>query len=300
MRERIIRSGDVELWTQAIGEPDAPALLLNAGDCQSSMDWPENLVHLLAAAGHLVLRYDYRDTGRSTHREFPPNPYNFDDLARDAVAVLDGWELERVHSLGFGMGSAVSQLLALDHRERLTAITLLGSCAMDVDFFGNWERALTGEPTLDGLPTPKRWFVELAFNPASVSEIEFYRRLSGDQLPFDESELQQRLDRARAHAADEEPVEDHPHGQIRQDWTERATDLAGITTPALVIEAPLDPIHPPPHARHLAESIPGARLTTIPGMGHYLAPAIHRPLTDAVTAHTLVSTSTRLEKLSPP
>ncbi|AXB45389.1 alpha/beta fold hydrolase [Amycolatopsis albispora] len=293
MRERLTRSGDVELWTQAIGDAGSPALLLNAGDCQSSMDWPEPLVHRLAEAGHLVIRYDYRDTGRSTHRDFAAAPYNFDDLARDAVAVLDGWEVDRAHALGFGMGSAVTQLLALDHRDRLTAMTLLGSCAMDVDFFGNWERALTGEPTLDGLPTPKRWFIELAFNPSDISEIDFYRRLSGDELPFDETELRQRLARARAHAVAEEPVEEHPHGSIRQDWTTRAGDLAGITTPALVIEAPLDPIHPPPHARHLAEVLPDARLVTIPGMGHYLGTAIHQPLTDAVTAHTLANQEAR-------
>ncbi|MBN6034777.1 alpha/beta fold hydrolase [Amycolatopsis sp. 195334CR] len=289
MRERITRSGDVELWTQAIGDAGAPALLLNAGDCQSSMDWPQNLVRLLAEAGHLVLRYDYRDTGRSTHREFPAAPYDFDDLARDAVAVLDAWDVDRAHALGFGMGSAISQLLALDHRERLFAMTLLGSCAMDVDFFGNWERALTGEPTLDGLPTPKRWFVEMAFNPTDISEVEFYRRLSGDELPFDEAELVRRLATARAHADPVEPVAEHPHGSIRQDWTTRAADLPGLTTPALVVEAPLDPIHPPPHARHLAEVLPDARLITIPGMGHHLATAIHQRLTDEVTAHTLAS-----------
>jgi pimeloyl-ACP methyl ester carboxylesterase len=46
--------------------------------------------------------------------------------------------------------------------------------------------------------------------------------------------------------------------------------LAAVTVPTLVVEAPEDPVNPPPHARHLADTIGGARLVTIPGMGHAL------------------------------
>jgi 10-carbomethoxy-13-deoxycarminomycin esterase/esterase len=53
-----------------------------------------------------------------------------------------------------------------------------------------------------------------------------------------------------------------------------------------VIQGPQDPINPPPHGQHLAEMIPGTRLVEIPGMGHALPTAVHRPLAEAILAHT--------------
>jgi pimeloyl-ACP methyl ester carboxylesterase len=66
----------------------------------------------------------------------------------------------------------------------------------------------------------------------------------------------------------------------------RGAELAGVEVPTLVIEAPADPIHPPPAAARLAAAIPTAEVVTVPGMGHALASAVLAPLTDAVLAHT--------------
>jgi pimeloyl-ACP methyl ester carboxylesterase len=54
----------------------------------------------------------------------------------------------------------------------------------------------------------------------------------------------------------------------------------------LVVEAPEDPINPPPHAAYLASTIGAARLVTIPGMGHALPAAVVAPLAEAILAHT--------------
>ena len=59
-----------------------------------------------------------------------------------------------------------------------------------------------------------------------------------------------------------------------------------VAVPTLVVEAPEDPVNPPPHAAHLAAVIGSARLVTIPGMGHALPAAVVEPLADAITAHT--------------
>ncbi|MDQ3647245.1 MAG: alpha/beta hydrolase, partial [Actinomycetota bacterium] len=59
-----------------------------------------------------------------------------------------------------------------------------------------------------------------------------------------------------------------------------------VRTPTLVIEAPLDPVFPPPHAHRLAELIPSARLVTVPRMGHALPSAVLGPLAVAIVAHT--------------
>lgn len=59
-----------------------------------------------------------------------------------------------------------------------------------------------------------------------------------------------------------------------------------MTTPTLVIDAPHDPVNPPPHAEHLAATINGACRSTVPGMGHAPSSAVVEPLADAILMHT--------------
>jgi pimeloyl-ACP methyl ester carboxylesterase len=97
-----------------------------------------------------VIRYDHRDTGCSTHRDFQKNPYAVADLAKDAVAVLEGYGIDRAHAVGLSMGGSIGQILAIDHRERLLTLTVIMTAALDVDFVGNIGRALRGEISPDG------------------------------------------------------------------------------------------------------------------------------------------------------
>ncbi|SFT56780.1 TAP-like protein [Geodermatophilus amargosae] len=76
------------------------------------------------------------------------------------------------------------------------------------------------------------------------------------------------------------------HALADQSGLDRGAELAGVRVPTLVVEAPEDPINPPPHAAHLAAAIGGARLVTVPGTGHALPPVVHGPPAAAVTAHT--------------
>lgn len=58
------------------------------------------------------------------------------------------------------------------------------------------------------------------------------------------------------------------------------------TTPVLVIEAPEDPINPPPHAAHLASRIARSKLVTLPGMGHALPGVVIPATADVILGHT--------------
>ncbi|MGH8931320.1 MAG: alpha/beta fold hydrolase [Egibacteraceae bacterium] len=97
MAERIVSVGNVDIWTEEFGDPTDAALLLVMGANAPAMGWPDQLVALLVAGGHWVIRYDHRDTGRSTRRDFPSHPYGVADLARDSVAVLDGYGIGAAH-----------------------------------------------------------------------------------------------------------------------------------------------------------------------------------------------------------
>src|SRR3954452_8282491 len=107
--ERLMPVNGIDVCIETFGEPTDPAVLL-IGGATSSMDWwDDEFCRRLAACGRLVIRYDHRDTGRST--SFPPGapPYSAVDLAHDALGVLDVLGIHRAHLVGFGLGGALAQ-----------------------------------------------------------------------------------------------------------------------------------------------------------------------------------------------
>jgi 10-carbomethoxy-13-deoxycarminomycin esterase/esterase len=259
----------------------------------SALSWPDEFVSLLVEGGRYVIRYDHRDTGRSTKREFSKYPYGILDLASDAVAVLDGYALARAHVLGLSMGGSIGQVLAVEYRERLLSLTVMMTAALNVDFVGNVGRALRGEPSLDGLPLPERGILEVLARRAESgrdrdAELAFrvdeWRALSGGELPFANRDFLRWETLAMAHAGTH--VQPFVHALARPFPTERGVELRNVTTPTLVIQGMRDPLNPPPHGRHIADLIPRARLVEIPGMGHALTSSVHRRLAELVLEHT--------------
>lgn len=137
----------VRLWVEEHGDPDAPALLLVMGAASSGLAWPDPLVHGLALR-HRVIRYDHRDTGRSTW-SYAEQPYAVSDLAGDAVAVLDALGVERAHAVGMSLGGILVQLLVTDHPDRLLSATVFGTCAASE---APWTRADGTRATPADLP----------------------------------------------------------------------------------------------------------------------------------------------------
>lgn len=122
-----MRVGPVELGVQGFGDRGAPPVLLING-IGASMDWWEtDFCRALADGGRFVVRYDRRDTGRSTH--YPPGRpgYGTDDLVEDAAGVLGGLGLPAAHVVGIAMGGMVAQLLALAHPERVSSLVLMST-----------------------------------------------------------------------------------------------------------------------------------------------------------------------------
>ncbi len=271
------------LWVEEVGGRSAPPLLLIMGANAGAMGWPDPLVDLLARR-HRVIRYDHRDTGRSTWA-FDTHPYAVRDLAEDAVAILDALEVDRAHVVGMSMGGTLLQLLLLDHPERLHSATVFATSALGAGLADPDGRA-------SGLPGPdprllalwREMAAERNYEAEIAWRIEHWRILNGNVLPFDPGEVRALEERAIAHAGTfRNPA---AHAAADQSGLNRAEELATIDVPTLVIEAPEDPINPPPHAEHLAATIRGARREVLPGMGHALPRTVLEPLAAMITAHT--------------
>ncbi|MBB4934862.1 pimeloyl-ACP methyl ester carboxylesterase [Lipingzhangella halophila] len=280
---------NARLWVRTTGDPDAPALLLVMGANAPGVTWPEELVNRLAKE-HYVISYDHRDTGRSTHA-FDTEPYAIRDLAGDAVVVLDALNVDRAHVVGMSMGGVLVQILCLDYPERLRTATMLNTTALGSGL-------ASGNEALEqpGLPGPAPELLALWEHMAEPREradeiawrVEHWRLLNGSVLPFDAAAFRRLEERVVEHSG----THRNPgaHARAAQDGLERGAELASVSTPALVVEGPEDPINPPPHSAHLARSIPGARLATIPGMGHALNPLIVPLLVEEILSHTTGTT----------
>lgn len=280
--ERLIEvEPGVRLWAEESGKPDGEPLLLVMGANASGMAWPEELVAALGRE-HRVIRYDHRDTGRSS-RVFDERPYPITRLASDAIGVLDGFGVARAHVVGMSLGGTLIQLLLLDHPDRLLSATLWSTAAL-----GAW--APTDGET-EALPGPDPALLELWQHLADPrgreAELDWrvthWRLLRGDG-PFDPGEFRRLEERIIEHSGGHENPA--AHALADPSGLDRGDELAGVGVPALVIDARKDPVNPPPHAEHLASVISGARLAVMPDLGHALGSDVVPALAEEILRHT--------------
>jgi len=104
MSGRTTGDGGISLYSEAFGSPTDPPLLLIMGAMSSGVWWPEDFCRRLAGSGRFVIRYDHRDTGRSTSYEPGQAAYSVEDLADDAIRVLDGYSIGGAHLIGMSLG----------------------------------------------------------------------------------------------------------------------------------------------------------------------------------------------------
>ena len=277
-----IRANGIDIEYESFGRDSDPLILLIMGFGAQLTFWPEALCHGLAARGFRVVRFDNRDVGKSTHLagetapdpralfaevmagRRPQVPYTLDDMADDVVGLMDALHINRAHIVGASMGGMIAQLVAINHPDRTKSLISIMSTTGRRDLpSGNPE-------TLSVLFRPPESASREDLVEASVL---VQKALAGSGFPASEAEM-----RARA--------------EVRTDYA--PFDLAGISRqsaalivapprdkllkklhcPALVIHGADDPVIPAAAAKDTAESIPGAELIIVPGMGHDFPPAL--------------------------
>ena len=199
MTERLLSVGEVDLCVETFGSPSDPTILLIHGACASMLWWPRAFCAALAARGRHVVRYDSRDTGRSTH--YPPGrpPYSLRDLADDAVGLLDALAVPAAHVVGRSMGGGVAMVAALDHPERVATLTLVGTT--------------TGA---DDLPPTSTAFLSRPTADDPVDDIVLLMRAFAGPSPYFDADATRRL---------ADPVRQRVHGRAPADAIPGATLL---------------------------------------------------------------------------
>lgn len=260
MNERIVQVNGIEIFTESFGNPTDPAVLLMMGAMSSMIWWEYEFCDRIAKTGRFVIRYDNRDVGRSTCYAPGYPEYNFEDMADDAVHILDAYRIEKAHIIGMSMGGMLAQMIALKHADRVLSLTLVST--------SNWAPELP---------------------PMEEKVIEFFGKAGAVDWSFEQSVIDFAIGRERVligskHELDEERVIRLTTEEIRRarnlpsmnnhallsGGEEYLTRTSEIEVPALIIHGTEDPIIPYAHGVNLASVIPDSRLLTLEGTGHEL------------------------------
>lgn len=268
MTEQTMTTDEVELCYQTFGDQADATVLLIAGGAQSMIWWEDDFCARLADAGRHVVRYDHRDTGRSTSSPAGQPSYTWKDLATDPLRILDGLGVEAAHVVGLSLGGGIAQYLALEHPQRIRSLCLHSSSPWVAT---QHERSLPGPaPQISATFTNPDPEPDWTDRDAVIGYRVDVERPYVGSLGFDEPRVRrlatQEVDRTRDMAAS---ITNHfilggdPPTDARLDQ---------ITAPTLVLHGTTDPMFPIEHGEALAAEIPGARLLPLPGVGHQQPP----------------------------
>lgn len=278
MNARTVSTDNVELATEAFGDPANPPVLLIMGGMASMLWWPEGFCRRLVERGRFVVRYDQRDSGLST--KYPPGRpgYGFDDAVGDVFRVLDGYGISAAHIVGFSLGGMVGQGAALKYPERVLSLTAISTSPLGMD---TSHLPASGEAWMNHMSVDVDWSDRAA---AVAYLVDDARLVAGTAHPFDEAGTRAFVARDFDRSGGYLSATNHSVlFDIREAWRGR---LHEMKAPLLVIHGTADPVFPVEHGETLAATVPGARLLKLEGGGHELHPGHWDRIVGAIAEHT--------------
>lgn len=268
------KANGIDIEFESSGDEGHPAVLLISGLGAQLVRWPKALIDGLVDRGFRVIRFDNRDCGKSTSIDSggaPPldaivsgeqaPPYRLDDMALDAIGLLDWLGVERAHVIGTSMGGMIGQLIAADHPQRILSLT----CVMSTT--GHADLSPSDPQIFEKLTRPRP---EPSESLSDYLDYEVWRSglIASPGFPTGADQYRDRalLEFERGY---------NPDGATRQmaaifSSPDRREKLASVAVPTLVFHGLDDPLIPPDGGEDIARSVPGARLVLVPGLGHEL------------------------------
>ena len=140
VREGKVKANGITIAYESFGPEDRETVLMIMGMGTQLTAWPVELLDELVKRGYRVVIYDNRDVGLSTKFDKAgkpdmeaifkaleagkpsPMPYTLDDMANDAVGLLDALGIKKAHIVGVSMGGMIAQVVAADHPEHTLSL----------------------------------------------------------------------------------------------------------------------------------------------------------------------------------
>jgi pimeloyl-ACP methyl ester carboxylesterase len=266
-------SPGVELCYQTFGDPGGQPLLLVMGLGGPMTWWDPAFCDLLARRGFYVVRYDNRDTGRSSKgkgkvtrlalvRAFAGRrvaaPYSLSDLAGDAAGLLDHLGVDAAHVVGISMGGMIAQTLAIEHASRVRSLTSIMSTTGKRTV--GWQDPSLLPALLAPRSTDREAYV--------ATSAKFWEMIGSPGYPEDPLHTRTKAEETFDRGLNGPGVLRHMLAVLTQ--PNRATGLHAVTVPTLVIHGLKDRMVHVSGGRATAAAVPGSELLLVEGMGHDL------------------------------
>jgi pimeloyl-ACP methyl ester carboxylesterase len=274
-----LQHNGLEIHYETFGEAGNPCVLLIMGLGTQMTAWPLSLINELVEKGYFVVRYDNRDVGLSTRLDHlkPPNlrkliflrllgirsrvPYSLEDMAGDAIAVLDALKVNKAAIVGASMGGMIAQLVAALYPERTTSLTSIMST--------------TGHRSLPRAePAAMAALMLQPEDPDDLNSVlernkKVRRTLQSPGYPMSDERLHETVSNALERGGY------HPEGVARHlgaivTANHRRDLLKKVKAPALVLHGEDDPLVKLGCGVDTHKHLPNSELKTYPGMGHDL------------------------------
>lgn len=294
-----IRANNIDIEIEDTHPGDAtgrPVVLLIMGLGMQLIAWPPAMVQAIADAGFRVVRFDNRDIGLSQHFDHLGSPsllweglkfrmgwrirppYSIEDMAADTVGVLDALQIGKAHVVGVSMGGMIAQRVAVLAPSRVISLTSIMSSS---GARGLPEASPAVARVL--LSRPAGRGVQAAIDHT----VKLLKAIGSPGFPMDDAEIREKVAAAAQRSF-------HPQGVLRQMVAvaadgARASALARVTAPTLVVHGQADRLVPMACGQDTARRIPGARFESIEGMGHDLPPGVVERLLALLVPHFKVA-----------
>ncbi len=239
------RNGDIALAYDVQGS--GPDLLLITGTASTRAIW--QLVREGLAESYRTIAFDNRDSGESS---MAGAPYTLEDLAADALAVLDDAGSTQAHLLGHSLGGAIAQRTALSYPQRCRSLTLVSSWARADDYSRNAIGLLKALSA--GVADDRTLLAAIIFIGAGTTTLS-------------ECDLWEKADVAMQMGGWA------PREALARQWqldldVDTIDDLGELRCPAHVVWCNEDRLLPQPLSSRMFEAIPNAAETRIDACGH--------------------------------
>ena len=274
---KIVANG-ISIEVEQYGELSGIPLLFISGLGTQLITWPQEWIKGFVETGYRVIVFDNRDIGLSQKIEPASTsdiPYTLDDMADDAIGVLDALNIQSAHIIGNSMGGLILQAAVHRHANRVRSATIIVSTS--------------GAESLPPLDPDIEAMLFAESSTIEDREIVIEGTLEADKIwaspkyPFDPAVRRDLIERSFDRCY-------YPAGVSRQSSAllqafGKEARLKKHNVPTLVIQGMADTIFPPEHGRDLASRIKGARLLEVDGMGHDLEGEAVRIIFNAIAEH---------------